>query len=139
MLRWGDWMGQAEEEYATAEWLLQGERFAWCCFTCEQAAEKALKAVLEARSEPHLGHHLPGLLESIAADPPAPRALRAACRRLGRHYIPTRYPDAHPSGVPAEQYGPEDAAQALEDARAVLDFARRHLPTPPAEPGGVPG
>jgi HEPN domain-containing protein len=47
-----------------------------------------------------------------------------ALRRLSRHYIPPRYPDAHPAGPPGAYYGPEDSRQALEDlalARSVVD------------------
>jgi HEPN domain-containing protein len=42
--------------------------------------------------------------------------------RLSRHYIPTRYPDAHASGAPSSHYTDADAAQAAEDVR-VIDAA----------------
>jgi HEPN domain-containing protein len=44
-----------------------------------------------------------------------------AMRRLGRHYIPARYPDAHPSGPAAAHYAEADSAEALRDAETVLD------------------
>lgn len=43
-----------------------------------------------------------------------------AMRRLGRHDIPARYPDAHPSGPAAAHYGASDSAKAMRDAEAVL-------------------
>ncbi|MCE7870696.1 HEPN domain-containing protein [bacterium CPR1] len=129
MLRWSDWLGQAEEEYQSADWLLQGARFAWCCFTCQQAAEKALKAILDHDGRGQSGHNLLELLIELAPRPVAPE-LRQACRRLTRYYIPTRYPDAHPSGIPAQQYDRPDAQSALEDARLVLDFAQAQLSPP---------
>ena len=46
-------------------------------------------------------------------------------RVLNRYYIPTRYPDAYPSGVPAEMYNDSDASQALKLAEEVYNFARR--------------
>ncbi|GMU51526.1 MAG: hypothetical protein AMXMBFR33_06720 [Candidatus Xenobia bacterium] len=131
MLRWSDWLGQSEREFAAADCLLAGGHYAWCCFTCQQAAEKSLKALLERHAADHGGHNLRELLGSVETRYQPPGQVRAACRRLTRHYIPTRYPDAHPSGIPAMQYDQEDAQEALEDARAVLDFARAQL-RPPA-------
>lgn len=46
----------------------------------------------------------------------------AALRRLSRHYIPARYPDAHPAGAPGMYYGLEDAEQALRDLSAILSY-----------------
>lgn len=52
--------------------------------------------------------------------PPAP--LVDALRRLGRHYIAARYPDAHAAGPLGPHYGESDATQAIADAEAVLAF-----------------
>jgi HEPN domain-containing protein len=52
----------------------------------------------------------------------APADVVAVARRLSRHYIPARYPDAHPSGSPMTHYGPEDSAQALADLSLMLRF-----------------
>jgi HEPN domain-containing protein len=43
-----------------------------------------------------------------------------AMRRLSRHYIPARYPDAHPSGPAAAHYAEADSAEAIGDAEVVL-------------------
>ena len=51
-----------------------------------------------------------------------PPEIADALRRLGRHYIPARYPDAHPSGPAGLHYGRSDADEALEDAHRVLSF-----------------
>ena len=45
-----------------------------------------------------------------------------AMHRLTRHYIPSRYPDAHPGGEPGEHYGAHDAEQAITDAVAIFAF-----------------
>jgi HEPN domain-containing protein len=44
-----------------------------------------------------------------------------AMRRLGRHFIPARYPDAHPSGSAAAHYAKADSSDAIRDAEAVLN------------------
>lgn len=124
MLRWADWLGQARAELSAAEWLLQGERHAWCCFTCQQAAEKALKALLDRHGIVRPGHDMLALLGQLSITDPE---VTAAARRLGCYEVATRYPDVHPTGVPAEQYVGSDAQSALEDARAIVDFAVARL------------
>ena len=49
-----------------------------------------------------------------------PDEVRDALLRLGRHYLPARYPDSYPAGSPGGHYGATDARQALADAEAVL-------------------
>ena len=127
MVRTTDWLGQAEAELKAAGDLLATDNYAWCCFTAQQAAEKALKAILEHFRERTPGHNLNELAEAIGHNIAVDAELRAACARLNRLYIPTRYPDAFVSGVPAEQYFRADAEQALEDVERVVDFARTTL------------
>lgn len=128
MQRAQDWFEEAVEELRAARDLRATAHYAWACFTCQQAAEKALKALLErlTRALP-LGHNLNDLISDIEAHQTVPATVRDAGRRLNRLYIPTRYPDAFPSGVPAYQYAESDADQALADAEEVIDFVRGHL------------
>ena len=53
-----------------------------------------------------------------------PEATQAAAR-LSRHYIPTRYPDAHPSGAPSSHYTEADSIQAEGDARCIFEAVDR--------------
>lgn len=96
----------------------------WACFLAEQAAQLAVKALLHGIGAGGWGHDLVSLGEKLEAalGVTADDALKAAYRRLARHYIPTRYPDAHPSGPPHMYYGPEDSREALADLTAVLAF-----------------
>ncbi|MBI5480756.1 MAG: HEPN domain-containing protein [Deltaproteobacteria bacterium] len=125
MSRYEDWMAEAKAELAAARTLFGGSHYSWCCLTAQQAAEKALKAGLERRASPRFGHNLNDLLGALAGPSVVPQPLSDAVARLNRHYIATRYPDAFPAGVPAEQYTSSDAAQALEDADAVVGFVER--------------
>ena len=45
-------------------------------------------------------------------------------RELDRHYIPSRYPNAHPSGTPHEAYDEETSERALNAAERVIAFVR---------------
>jgi len=93
----------------------------WSCFAAEQSAQLATKALLHGLGRGPWGHDLVRLGD-LAADAGVelrPEVLDAM-RRLGRHYIPARYPDAHPSGPAAAHYAESDSADAIADAEAVL-------------------
>ena len=89
-----------------------------------EAAQLALKGLLHGVGSGAWGHDLTALgaaAEGATAEPMS-AGLRAGIRRLTRHYIPARYPDAHPSGAPQAHYVAEDAEEALLDARDILDW-----------------
>ena len=124
MVRSTDWFKQSEAEFKAATDLLNTNNFAWCCFTAQQSAEKSIKAILNHLQCGTLGHNLNTLIQEIEQHLQVDQAVTNACIRLNRFYIPTRYPDAFASGVPAEQYFNQDANQAVQDAEEVLSFAR---------------
>ena len=98
----------------------------WACFQAEQAAQLALKALLHGLGRAPWGHDVVRLLDAAAdGGVDVPTAVRDAARRVGRHYIPARYPDAHASGSAGEHYGESDAREAIGDAEAVVSFAER--------------
>ena len=97
----------------------------WSCFLAEQGAQLALKGLLHAVGEHgHAwGQDLGPLERRVAGvfgvDWPA--GLDEPAMRLGRHYLPARYPDAHPTGAPEERYTAADARAALSDALSLVD------------------
>ena len=98
----------------------------WACFAAEQAGQLALKALLHGLGRGPWGHDLVRLGEMArAAGLEVPEEVAATLRRLGRHYIPSRYPDAHAAGPPSAHYGPEDAREAIADAERVLAYVDR--------------
>jgi len=124
------WLEDAEEDLRVAEDLLRLGHYAASCFHAQQAAEKAMKAVLYAHAVEARGHSIQELLaraaEVVSVDV---GSLEEAARLLDRHYGPPRYPNLHP-GVPYpafKLYGRGDAEACLEAARSVLDFARSLL------------
>ena len=128
------WLRQAESDLAFAA-LGAREGFpAQACFTSQQAAEKALKAVLYlsgARFAP--GHSVVELLDraraAVADTDAAPlRRLQDSARQLDQYYIPTRYPNGLPGGVPAEVFTDTQAEDAVGRARAFVEAARALLP-----------
>ncbi|MEM2934276.1 MAG: HEPN domain-containing protein [Methanocellales archaeon] len=119
-----DWLREAEGEFRAAQDLFAHKHWSWCCFTCQQAAEKALKALGEYFREPQFGHNLNLLIQALEARASIPDAIRLAASRLNRYYIPTRYPNAFDRGAPVDQFFEADAHQALEDAKGVLEFVQ---------------
>lgn len=118
-----DWLKEAESELNAARTLLEAEHWAWCCFTCQQAAEKALKALCDHFRTPQFGHNLNMLLAVVTEHADVDDPVQEACARLNRFYIPTRYPDAFDQGAPADQFFESDGTQALDDAKEVVQFA----------------
>jgi HEPN domain-containing protein len=95
----------------------------WACFAAEQAAQLGTKALLHGLGRAPWGHDLVRLGEAIVeVGLGLPDKVADALRRLSRHYIPARYPDAHPSGPPGAHYGASDAEEAIDDAARVLAF-----------------
>jgi HEPN domain-containing protein len=123
MQRSQDWLNEARAELRAGHALLPGQHWSWCCFTCQQAAEKALKAVCEHFRAPQFGYNMNMLLQAVETFVVVTESLRMACARLNRYYIPTRYPDAFDRGAPADQFFAADARQAVADAEEVLGFA----------------
>jgi HEPN domain-containing protein len=96
----------------------------WACFLAEQSAQLALKGLLHGIGAGAWGHDLVllGHKAAEALGEPLPTATADSRRRLSRHYIPARYPDAHPAGPPADHYGDADAREALDDLQRILGF-----------------
>jgi len=125
-----DWLREAEAELQVARDLLEHGHWSWCCFTCQQAAEKALKALGEHFRQDLFGHNLNLLLQGLQTFVSIPDEVRQACARLNRYYIPTRYPNAFDRGAPVDQFFEHDAREAVCDAELVVQFARNIVGSP---------
>ncbi|CAN5812159.1 HEPN domain-containing protein [soil metagenome] len=119
------WLAQAEADLAAAYYNFDGEKFYVVCFLAQQSAEKAIKAYLYATGEERvIGHAVTELLnraggtfESLGEDAPI----------LDAYYLPSRYPDSLPGGIPAEVFGRSAAQAALDISKRVLDLAGKEL------------
>ncbi len=121
------WFSEAEWDLETAEILYREKRYNASVFYAHQAAEKACRALLYSINEAPWGHGIRILLErySEAKNREALEELLSYARELDRHYIPSRYPNAHPAGTPHEAYDERISHNALEAAKVILSFARR--------------
>lgn len=123
------WFRQAEADLAVVTTLRAAGHDAAACFYSQQAAEKALKAVLFAHgARVVLGHSVQDLAQRCAAHDPAFAALAADAALLDQFYVPTRYPNGLPApAVPSESYTAAQAQMAEDTAAHVLRAAGGYL------------
>ena len=118
------WMDQAKNDIEFARHALGGEFFHQVCFISQQAAEKALKAILYAGgARTVLGRSLVGLVARLRKSHPALEALRDVAAEIDLFYIPARYPNGLVEGVPHRVFTRSQAKRALAGAEAVLAAA----------------
>jgi HEPN domain-containing protein len=122
------WLRQAREDLHWAGHLADQGAYHLACFLAQQVAEKALKAFLYAQGEEIvLGHSVERLCAAAAAFEPAFRERARTWSLLDGYYIPTRYPNGLPDGIPADVYTQQAAADAVRLAGEAVAFAARWL------------
>lgn len=115
------WLRQAERDLDDAEFAAGGNRFHLACFLAQQSAEKALKAFLFSRGAERVwGHSVAELCRDAAAFDGGFAELGKTAGSLDKYYIPTRYPNGLPGGIPSEAFIEADARSALEILRRVI-------------------
>jgi len=122
------WLTQAEEEYKDAAYLSKAGRYYLSLFLCQQSAEKALKAFVYMNEEdPIFSHSVTVLLKMATTIDPDFGSLTSA-KRLDDYYIPTRYPNGLPGGIPAHYYDdPDEAARALAWSGEVIELVKKKI------------
>ena len=122
------WLTQAEEELKDAELLAKAKRFYLSLYLCQQSAEKALKAYLYLKEEELIFSHSVSVLQRMASIIDGEFHAIDKAKRLDDYYIPTRYPNGLPGGIPAQYYDDEEEAKrALELCRKVVQLVKRKI------------
>jgi len=122
------WLIQAERDLDDARFSASGNRFNLCCFMAQQSAEKAIKAFLYLSGvEFAWGHSVAELCEDALHFDGAFVTLKKDAASLDKYYIPTRYPDGLPGGIPSDAFQKEDAVMAVEKSSRILDFVKRRF------------
>jgi HEPN domain-containing protein len=123
------WLTQAGHDADAAALNAREGYAALACFLAQQAAEKALKAYLYGQGERLVvGHATYLLLKRCQTYENSFLELQDVCRRLDQYYIPTRYPNGLPGGIPHEVYTPDQAEEAIAGTRRVLDQVKQFIP-----------
>ncbi len=125
-----DWFAQAERDLEQAAASRGAQRHEWACFAAHQSAEKAVKALHLVNSQEAWGHVVAQLLTELPEGKRPATELIERGRVLDTFYIPTRYPDSHPSGAPFEHYGPLQSEEAIRYAGEIVEFVRDAMAKP---------
>lgn len=122
------WLAQAEEDLSSARYLLEGGRFYLVCFLAQQVAEKAVKAYLYAQGEELiLGHSVEELCQWAGERDKDFKDMGEGLSILDNYYLPSRYPNALPSSIPAKVFNKKVAAEALELAEKAVGLVKEKL------------
>ncbi|RMF33582.1 MAG: HEPN domain-containing protein [Chloroflexi bacterium] len=126
MNRYRDWLEQAKRDLQRAHLDLEYAFWEWACFTSQQAAEKAVKALLMNRGFTAWGHSVTAMLRRLD-DLSVPPEIVEQAQLLDTYYIPTRYPNGFSEGKPADYYNQKQAQEAIRAAANILRFCEDHL------------
>lgn len=128
------WLAQAREDLKWAKHLAEEGGWYLACFISQQVTEKALKGFLYAQGEDIvLGHSVARLCASAANYRPEFQKKRQRWSLLDGYYIPTRYPNGLPDGIPADVYTKEAATGAVALATDAVDFVTGLLKEPKSD------
>lgn len=126
MNRYRDWLDQAKRDLQRAHIDAEHEFWEWACFTSQQAAEKAVKALLMNRGYTAWGHSVTAKLRHLT-EIPVPDEMIQQAQLLDLFYIPTRYPNGLPEGKPADYFGQRQGQEAIHAATNIIRFCEDHL------------
>ena len=116
------WLTQAKDEFQDADDLRKRGRFYLALFHFQQAAEKGLKAYLYLKVK-----SIDDLLE-MAFDISSDFKEVAQAKKLDKYYVPTRYPNGLPGGVPSRYFDdPKEAEEAMELAKRVNELVEKKV------------
>ena len=73
------------------------------------------------------GHSVSDLLRELGKHYDISTELLNDALELDKAYIPTRYPNAHPSGSPRTRYTKEEGKRLIEYAERIIEFCSNIL------------
>ena len=124
------WFTQAKDEFIDSDELRKRNRFYLALFHFQQSSEKALKAYLYSKVESievFYTHSISELLNMVFEIDPEFKEV-SAVKKLDQYYIPTRYPNGLPGGVPSRYYDdPQEAEDAMKLAKNLIDLIEKKL------------
>jgi HEPN domain-containing protein len=117
-----DWLNQAQRDIAQAEASLRDGFYEWACLAAQQAADKAVKGLIQSVGGEAWGHSVASLMDALPDH--VASNLREQALELDQAYIPSRYPNAHPAGFPGSTYMRKMAERLIGFARKVLTYCQ---------------
>jgi len=122
------WFDQANEDLKSSKILLDNERYYLVCFLSQQIVEKALKSVLYYNKENIvLGHSIKQLADWAGQFDKNFKNLGNKVSILDTYYIPSRYPNGLPHGIPADVFNKKIAQDAYDLAEETIKLIKKYL------------
>lgn len=120
-----DWLAQADRDIEQAKASLRDGFYEWACFAAQQAAEKAVKALIQSQRGESWGHSVASLLDAL------PENLRTnnlhdKALELDQAYIPSRYPNAHPASFPGKNYTRGMAERLIDYSEQIIGYCKKN-------------
>lgn len=119
------WLREAHNTLKQAQHSFESKDYNLVCFLTEQAAQKALKAVLY-RDETRFVtiHSITELIKKIAVTRTEFLEILDRGTKLDQYYLSSRYPDAVPEpAIPSEIFIKEQAEEAMSIARTIFNVS----------------
>ena len=116
------WLDYAKQDLISAKINFKSKVYYVSSFLCQQAAEKALKAVLVEKDQLLKIHDITSLAEQVKL----PVDLKEKCGDLTTAYVTTRYPDS--SNV-RSAFDLKTADRLIQIAAAILIWSEKELST----------
>ena len=129
------WMRQAQEDSEAAACLFENAHFAFACFHCQQAVEKALKALMFAKGRLKKSdleaHDILALAYRASQMDPSFRVIPNMVAAMHGYYIKTRYPHYQrgmcQNTIPAEMFSHQDSENAISKTEEILQLIEQVL------------
>lgn len=120
--RSSDWLRQAEVDIEKAKLDLDWGYFEWACFTAQQAAEKAIKSLVQHLHGEAWGHGTKALLDILPYEDKS--LFLEDAKLLDKLYIPTRYPNGLPEGIPHDYFTKREAEDAIKAVVRIYEWCK---------------
>lgn len=127
MNRYKDWLEQAERDIEKAKLDIRHGYYDWACFTSQQSAEKAAKALCMKLGFDAWGHSITNKLKLLKDTVDVPDEIIEQAQLLDTFYIPTRYPNGFSIGKPSDYYNEKIASEALHACEKVFGFCKTNI------------
>lgn len=110
-----EWLKKAESDIAAAKYNIQGGYYEVAAFLCQQAAEKALKAVYIKMAGKLVKVHD---LHFLGMQLKVPAEILEACDGLSGFYVESRYPTGY------AEFKKDKISSAVQKAEKVVEWAK---------------